>query len=183
MRSDARRNHDRLLEVAKESFAAAGPDASLDDIAKKAGVGSGTLYRHFPTRQSLQEAVFREEVERICRQAHVLAEEAPADEAIFTWLRQFVKHTIGRRGLAMALKSTLDLESELFSYCHREIRTAAGRMLELGQGAGSVRADLEVSDVLRLASGVALSCEHSEHPLADSERLMSFVFDAMRPRS
>jgi AcrR family transcriptional regulator len=183
MRADARRNYDRLLEVAKQSFAEHGPDASLDDIAKRAGVGSGTLYRHFPTRLALHEAVFRSEVEDICARARAIAVAEPAEDALFDWLRLFVRHAIARRGLAMALKQTLDLESELFTYCHDAIRDATVMLLTSAQKAGVARTDLEATDVLRLASGVALTCSAASIPSGEADRLLDFMLDAMRPRT
>lgn len=183
MRADARRNYDRLLEVAKESFAEHGPEASLDDIAKRSGVGSGTLYRHFPTRLALQEAVYRNEVEAICARGQELIASEPPEDAFFSWLRLFVRHAIGKRGLAMALKRTLDLDSELFSYCHQAIREVAGRLLANAQQAGTVRPDLSVPDVLRLVSGVALTCSEASVSDGEADRLLEFLLDAMRPRT
>lgn len=183
MRADARRNYDRLLEVAKESFAEHGPEASLDDIAKRASVGSGTLYRHFPTRLALQEAVYRNEVEAICTRGREIIDSEPPERAFFSWLRLFVRHAIGKRGLAMALKRTLDMDSELFSYCHQAIREVAGSLLTNAQKAGAVRTDLDVPDVLRLVSGVALTCSEASLSDGEADRLLSYLLDAMRPRS
>jgi AcrR family transcriptional regulator len=183
MRADARRNYDRLLEVAKQSFAEHGPDASLDDIAKRAGVGSGTLYRHFPTRLALQEAVYRAEVEAICTEARTIASSEPATDAFFDWLGLFVRHAIAKRGLAMALKRTLDMESELLAYCHEAIRDATGLLLVSAQKAGVVRTDIDVPDVLRLVSGVALTCTAASVTSGEADRLLAFTMDAMRPRT
>lgn len=183
MRADARRNYDRLLEVAKESFAEHGPEASLDDIAKRASVGSGTLYRHFPTRLALHEAVYRNEVEAICTRAREIAAAEPASDALWEWLHLFVRHAIAKRGLAMALKQTLDMESELFTYCHKVIREATGMLLTSAQRAGVARADLEVADVLRLVSGVALTCNQASLTDGEADRLLGFLLDAMRTRS
>src|SRR5580704_6119469 len=104
-RSDARRNRDRLVEVAAEAFAANGIDASLEDIARKAEVGVGTLYRHFPNRDALLEAVFRNNVDQLCDQADELLATLPPVEALGAWMKAFVAYVASKRGLAMHLKS------------------------------------------------------------------------------
>src|SRR5258708_5683395 len=104
LRADARRNRDRLLEAAVRAFSADGPDATLDAIAKEAGVGIGTLYRHFPTREALVEAAYRNELDRLCDPVPELLEAVPADEALRTWMDRFVDYMTTKRGMADALR-------------------------------------------------------------------------------
>src|SRR5690242_2306744 len=117
MRADAQRNYARLLAVAKDAFGEHGADAPLDDIAKRAGVGAGTLYRHFPTRDSLMAAVYRDDVAELSAQAHDLLERMPPEEALAEWMRMQVAYIIRKRGLGTALITLLGRDSELFAWC------------------------------------------------------------------
>src|ERR687888_1633161 len=119
-RADAQRNVERLIAAAREAFAENGPNAPLDDIARAAGVGAGTLYRHFPTRLALFEAVYRDNVERLCAEGERLAATEPPAEALVDWLRGFVSVVSQKRGLATALTDE-GRASELFAECHAMI--------------------------------------------------------------
>ncbi|MEU6473579.1 helix-turn-helix domain-containing protein [Streptomyces massasporeus] len=165
MRADARRNHERLLTVAAEAFAEHGEGASLDDIAKRAGVGSGTLYRHFPTRQALLEAAYLDRVEAIAARAGVLAEELPPGEALGEWLYELGAGLIRMRGLKTLLgPAVTGSGTAVPTACGDSVKGAAGRLVRAAQEEGTLRADVEPGDVLRLAHGMATASE-----LADGE--------------
>jgi AcrR family transcriptional regulator len=178
MRADARRNYDRLIVAAREAFTERGAEASLDDIAKRAGVGPGTLYRHFPNREQLLAAVYRSDVENRAAQADKLAREYSVEQALTSWLRLQMNDIKIKRGLGSALKTMLAADSETFVFCRDTLRGAVDRLLVPAQEAGIIRADVEPADVLRLVHGVAVSCE-SDPDQAD--RLLSIVLDGLRP--
>ncbi|RVD15931.1 TetR/AcrR family transcriptional regulator, partial [Mesorhizobium sp. M4B.F.Ca.ET.017.02.2.1] len=115
LRADAQRNRDKLVEVAAQAFATDGVDASLEEIARQAEVGIGTLYRHFPTREHLVEIVYRREVEALCLAAEELARDHPADVALELWMQRFVDYIATKRGLATSLRLLLNTNSTLFS--------------------------------------------------------------------
>src|SRR5881227_3051204 len=121
-RADACRNRDRLLEIASEAFATHGVEASLERIAKTAGVGIGTLYRHYPTRDALVEAVYRHNIDLLVEQAAELSQTLPADEALAEWMRRFVAYVAVKKGLATYLKSVVSADSDLFVSTHAKVR-------------------------------------------------------------
>ncbi|MDK1346046.1 helix-turn-helix domain-containing protein [Streptomyces sp. 378] len=165
MRADARRNHERLLRVAVEAFAEHGEGASLDDIAKRAGVGSGTLYRHFPTRRALLEAAYLDRIEAIAARAGVLAAERSPGEALGEWLYELGAGMIRMRGLKALLgPAVTDSGSLVNTACGDPVKAAAGRLVRAAQEEGTLRRDVDPIDVLRLAHGVATASE-----LADGE--------------
>src|SRR5215212_3623398 len=126
LRADARRNRDRLIAAARDAFAEHGAEASLDDIARRAGVGPGTLYRHFPTRMDLMEAVYRDGVEGLCAEANALLSAPSPGDALATWLRSFLGYVATKRGLASALMAIAgDEKPSFFVACHGMIEEAA----------------------------------------------------------
>jgi AcrR family transcriptional regulator len=153
-RADARRNYEKLLTAAADAFAENGTAASLEDIARRADVGIGTLYRHFPTRQDLLEAVYIDEVEEISRKANDLADLEPW-EALVTWLRQFVRYAATKRALADEMMNTMDAEAPVFVSCRTAITAAGDLLLERAQAAGVVRPDTSFIDVGRMVAGIA----------------------------
>ncbi|WP_329115510.1 TetR/AcrR family transcriptional regulator [Streptomyces sp. NBC_01465] len=161
MRADARRNYDRLLEVASVAFAERGADASLDDIAKRAGVGSGTLYRHFPTRRDLLEAVYLESIDELTdRAVKFTVSEQPAGEALVEWLQLLAEQMIRLSGLKALLGEAMtDGSSPVISVCSGRLKSAASDLLADAQKAGAVRADLEPTELLRLTHAVATATE------------------------
>jgi len=180
-RADAQRNVERLIAVAREAFAARGASAPLDDIARLAGVGPGTLYRHFPTRLALVEAVYRDNVERLCAEGERLAAtETPAD-ALVDWLRGFVRVVAEKRGLAAALTDE-GQASELFAQCHAMINTTGGELLDRAKRAGAVRDEVTLGDVLKMAKAFAHAAETSPEGPALAERLIALSMDGLRPR-
>jgi AcrR family transcriptional regulator len=143
MRADARRNYERLVAVARDAFTERGYEASLDDIARRAGVGPGTLYRHFPTREALLAAVYRGDVERLAEQAADLAKNHPPAEALAAWLRAQLDYIKFKGGLGAALKTMLANDSQTLDYCRDTLRGALADLLEAAQADGTVRADVD----------------------------------------
>jgi AcrR family transcriptional regulator len=178
MRADARRNYERLLAAAKDAFTEHGPDASLDEIARQAGVGIGTLYRHFPTRTALQEAVVRDQNEAARAQAVALLASPSPGEALATWLRSELGRLAIYRGLGAAVMNTA-LDGEPSDAC-QQLTAAAGALLERAQQAGAVRSDIDITSVLRLNSAIAIATEQANDGGAQSERLLSIVLDGLR---
>jgi AcrR family transcriptional regulator len=159
LRADAARNRDRLLAVAASTFAEHGVDASLEEVAKRAGVGIGTLYRHFPTRDALVEAVYRREVEQLCDAASELLATRPADQALAEWMQRFVAYVATKRGLAAHLKSVLAEDSELFTRTHERLSGVVDHLVAAAAQAGDIREDADAADVLRALSGVCLASD------------------------
>lgn len=180
MRADARRNHERIVTAAREAFAEHGPGAPLDDIARRAGVGAGTLYRHFAGREALIEAVYRADVERLNLRAGELAGELQPLDALAGWLREQVGYVIHNRGLGAALKAAIDQDSETYALCKRLMRDAAAAVLVPAQEAGLVRSDLEPRDLLLLGHGLGVAAEASPDAF---ERLLSVTVAGLRPPS
>jgi AcrR family transcriptional regulator len=177
-RADAKRNHDALLIAAGEAFAERGIDASLEDIARRAGVGIGTLYRHFPTRDALNEAVYRREVETLCSGIDELLASESADAALAEWMHRFAGYVAKKRGMAAALKSALGADNELFTHSHQRIRAALGALVSAAVESGAIRSDTDPEDVLRALSGI---CMASDLPGADrTERLIDLIVDGLR---
>jgi AcrR family transcriptional regulator len=155
MRADARRNYDRLLTAAKAAFTEHGAEASLEDIARRAGVGIGTLYRHFPTRQTLLEATFRDLLDALQERGTALLADAPPADALIDWLRTLMDYISRYRGLSELVMTTMrDPASDLYASCSglREIGT---RLLVRAQHAGSVRDDVDGSDLIMMVNGIA----------------------------
>jgi AcrR family transcriptional regulator len=182
LRADARRNVELLIAAARAAFAAEGPDAPLDDIARAAGVGSGTLYRHFPTRLALVEAVYRDSVERLCVDGERLAATEPPAAALIDWLRGFVTVVSEKRGLAAALSDEGRAQS-LFGECHAMINAAGSALLDRAKDAGAVRAEVPLGDLLKMAKAFALAAETSPEGSALAERLLALSMDGLRPRT
>ncbi|MCU1489125.1 MAG: putative transcription regulator, partial [Acidimicrobiaceae bacterium] len=148
-RADGVRNRTLLIDSARQAFAERGVESSLEDIARRAGVGIGTLYRHFPTRDSLVEAVYRREVETLCDAADEFLASLPADQALSAWMQRFVSYVATKRGMTSALKSMLSADATLFDDCRRQMNEAATRLLAAGVATGLVRADVSGADLLR----------------------------------
>ena len=181
MRADARRNHERLLAAAAATFAEhAADDASLEEIARRAGVGMGTLYRHFPTRQALLEAVYRDQAEALHAGALELLNSPSPGEALATWLRAMIEFGATKRSLSKSLMATLGKDSELLSTCSTLIREAATPLLTRAQQAGEVRADTDITDLLRLSHAIAVACEYASPHADQADRLLSLMFDGLR---
>src|ERR1700732_3430420 len=153
-RADAIRNRERVLEAAKAVFSQGGPEASLETVARRAGVGIGTLYRHFPTREALYEAVYRREVEQLVELAqHLEAKMAPV-EALRRWLRAGVEFIATKKGMAAALAMTAHGSSDLAAYSLDRLSRAVGELLQRAVAAGEIRADIDPEDLLRALVGM-----------------------------
>jgi AcrR family transcriptional regulator len=153
-RADAVRNRERVLEAAKAVFNAGGPDASLEAVARRAGVGIGTLYRHFPTREAVFEAVYRREVEQLGELAEQLKSEAAPVEALRRWLRSNVEFVATKKGMSAALALAVDGSSELYAYTFDRLTKAVGALLDRAVAAGGIRSDIGPEDLLRALVGM-----------------------------
>lgn len=154
-RTDALRNRERILEVAKQAFTDFGADASLDDIAKQAGVGAGTLYRHFPTRDALIEAVYRSEVEQLAAAQGKFAEAMPPIDALRTWMLLFVDHIAAKEIIAPALNSVVGGPSKLIEGSRGLVHGAIDALVKRAIKSGDIRKDLDPFDLVRALIGVS----------------------------
>jgi AcrR family transcriptional regulator len=176
LRADARENYDKLIAAAREVFAEEGASASLEEIARRAQVGIATLYRRFPTRQDLLEAVYLEEVEAISSSAADFAGLEPWD-ALSGWLRRYVGFAATKRALAEELLAYIDRDSEMFKTCGGVITAAGEPLLERAQQAGVVRADTSFGDVVRMVSGIAALRATEPEQI---ERILDVALDGLR---
>jgi AcrR family transcriptional regulator len=154
-RSDAQKNRGRILDVAKEAFTRSGATTSLDDIAKQAGVGPGTLYRHFPTRDELLEAVYRTEVEKLAATERNFAETLPPIEALRAWMLLFVDLIATKRIIAPALNTRTGGPAKVFETSHGQMWDAIRALVKRAIKSGDIRKDLDAIDLLRALIGVA----------------------------
>jgi AcrR family transcriptional regulator len=181
MRADARRNYQALLSAANAVFAEHGADdASLEEIARRAGVGIGTLYRHFPTRQALLEAVYRDQVEVLCARAEELLAAASPSEALTAWLRSLVQFSSTKRSLTSAMLATPDKDSELISSCGAMVRQSADALLARAQQAGDVRPDARSADLIRLVHAVSMAVQHPPADDGQADRMIGLIVDGLR---
>ncbi|HET6815692.1 MAG TPA: helix-turn-helix domain-containing protein [Mycobacteriales bacterium] len=178
-RCDAARNRDRLLEAASDAFAERGVDASLEDIAKRACVGIGTLYRHFPTRDALVEAVYRRNVELLCAGADELRATLPPDEALAEWMQRFVAYVASKKGLATYLKSVVAADSDLFVSTHDKVRETISGLVDDAAAAGAIRSGVEGMDLLRALSGVCLMSDQPGGP-EQGAKVAALLMDGLR---
>ncbi len=177
-RTDAARNHERLLDAARAVYAARGVDASLKEVADHAGLGVGTVYRHFPTREALQEAVLADHLETLRNRAAHLAQASPAADALLEWLAEFITHFTQYRGLARVFGPVMyDTATPLGEAC-AGMRAAGTTLLERAQCAGAARADLTMTTLLFLASGIAMAEEYAPDSAGP---LLPWLIDGLRP--
>jgi AcrR family transcriptional regulator len=153
-RADAVRNHERVLEAAKAVFSTGGRDASLEAVARRAGVGIGTLYRHFPTREALFEAVYRREVEQLADLAEQLKTDVAPCDALRRWLRSNVEFVATKKGMSAALALAAHSSSELTAYSFDRLTKAVGALLDRAAAAGELRTDISPEDLLRALVGM-----------------------------
>lgn len=178
MRADARRNYERIVETARAVFTEHGPEAPLDEIARRACVGAGTLYRHFPHREALIEAVYRADITDLTDRAYELAKEYPPGEALERWVREHLVPGQRRSGLAKTLKAALDKDSETFALCKGLINDASAALVHAAQEAGVVRTDVVPRDLTLMAHGIAVAAENSPEAL---DRMVTVMLDGLRP--
>jgi len=179
MRADARRSRGKLLDAATAAFAENGADAPLEDVARRAGVGIGTLYRHFPTRIDLQAAVFRSQVESVCAAADEYMISTAPDQALTGWLHAMVAYLVTKRGLSRVLVDALGRDSPLMTRCWDAMNDATERLLTGAQQAGTLRADIKPLDVLRLVHGVVIATEQAPD---ETDRLLGLMLDGLRTK-
>lgn len=179
-RADAQRNRERILEVAKEGFARHGADASLDDIAKESGVGPGTLYRHFPTREELLRAVYRSELEKLAAAEQKLAQTMAPVEALRTWLLLFVDAIAAKQLIAPALNALLGDPKKVFEASHAQIHEALHALVKRGVKTGHIRSDLDPIDLLQALVGVA-NVAASPDWQQSAKRLVDILIAGSRP--
>jgi AcrR family transcriptional regulator len=178
-RADALRNYEKLLAAAREAFTEADRSASLEDIARRAGVGIGTLYRNFPTRTDLVQAVYVDEVEALSRSAAELSDLEPW-EALSGWLQRFVGYVVTKQALADELFAVADAERQaVFAGCRATLYGAGEPLLRRAQDAGIVRSDVTIDEVIRLVAGIAKI--PAEDP-ADVQRVLAVALDGLRYR-
>jgi AcrR family transcriptional regulator len=179
MRADARRNYDKLIAAGREAFTEKDSSASLEDIARRAGVGIGTLYRHFPTRTDLIEAVYVEEVGALCRSADDMSDLPPWD-ALVGWLHRFIGYVATKHALADELFAVADRDAEVFKSCRGAFYGAGEPLLKRAQEAGEVRPDVTINDVVQMVGGIAKI--QGADP-ATVERILSVALDGLRYRA
>ena len=179
-RADAQRNRERVLEVAKQAFTRYGASASLDDIAKEAGVGAGTLYRHFPTRDALIEAVYRTEVEKLAAAEGKFAESLPPLEALRAWMKLFVDYVEAKHIIAPALNTYAGGPSKLYETSKTQISGAINALVKRAIHSGDIRKDLEPFDLLRALIGVASVASSPDWPQS-AKRLVDILITGSRP--
>ncbi len=185
LRADARRNRDLILASARAAFRERGPDASLEEIARNAGVGIGTLYRHFPTRNDLLDEMFRDSVEVMCARSKELSESEPPEDAFIGWLHAALEHAMTYQSLAAALMisdlgdgpcNAADAEQ---SACGR-LRVTAEEQVAAAKAAGVIRDDVTADDIVRLVNAIAITTEDTTDGDAVAERLFGLMVDGLR---
>jgi AcrR family transcriptional regulator len=179
-RTDAQQNRERILKVAKEAFAQSGASASLDDIAKQAGVGAGTLYRHFPTRDALLEAVYRTEVERLAAAERKFAQTMPPVEALRAWMLLFVDYIATKQIIAPALNTIVGGPSKVYEASRAKITGAIDTLVERAIESGDIRRDLDPLDLLRALIGVS-NVASSPDWQQSARRLVDILISGSRP--
>ena len=179
-RADGQRNRERLLEVAKTAFADVGADVSLDEIARRAGVGIGTLYRHFPTRDAIVEAVYRREVEQLAGSATRLLGALPPGEALHEWMRLFVDYIATKKVMASALGSIVSGATELYAFSAAQITGAMFLLVDRARAIDDIRPDVDPNDLLRALVGFTYG-NTSPGWQASALRLIDILMDGLRP--
>ncbi len=180
LRADARRNYTRLLTEARSAFAEHGTDASLEDVARRAGLGIGTLYRHFPNRHALLSAVFEDAVSDLLARSRELLTAPEPCTALVTWLREIVTHAGAYLGLARALMSvSYDADSAL-ARCSNPMREAGAALLARAQQAGTLRTDVSIGDLLQLTNAIALAAEETPDDPDLADRLLTLTLRGLK---
>jgi AcrR family transcriptional regulator len=178
-RADARRNYEKVLAAARQAFAEGGESTALEEIARRAGVGIGTLYRHFPNRQALLEALYVEEVEEMCRSAGEF-EGSDAWEALNGWFERFIAYIGTKRALAAELQNYLDQDAPLFQVCRTSLFEAGEPLLKRAQDEGVVRPDVTIGEVIQMVVGIA------KIPASDPQQnahILRIALDGLRYRA
>ncbi|MGH3382544.1 MAG: TetR/AcrR family transcriptional regulator [Actinoallomurus sp.] len=182
LRADARRNRENLIAVARAAFAAADDTVPLEDIARETGVGIGTLYRHFPTREALVEAVYGAELDHITTSAPALLEELPPDAALRAWMARYARFAAMKRGMADTLRAGWASGRIATPTSRERITAAIETILTAGARTGSLRTDVDPADVTALVLGVFLSTATNSTP-EQTGRLLDLIVDALQPKT
>lgn len=183
LRADAVRNRDKLLDVAVRAFTEDGVDVPLETIATRAGVGVGTLYRHFPNRNALVQAVYRHEVERLCQSPDTLLADNPTDVALQQWMEGFVDYAVTKRGMSEALSSAVASGLPLFANTRSQMIDALSKLIAAAVADGSIRADADAEDVLRAMGGIwQMPDAPTDEPYFRdrARRLVALLMDGLR---
>ncbi|HEV2347266.1 MAG TPA: TetR/AcrR family transcriptional regulator [Actinocrinis sp.] len=183
LRADAQRNRERLLDVAVRAFSRSqgGPEPTLEAIAREAGVGIGTLYRHFPTREALVEAAYRSELAKLCDPVPELIASMPPDRALRAWMDRFVDYMTTKRGMADALRQVVASGGNPYVHSRVKLTSAVSALIDAGARAGTVRADVDPADVLAGLTGVTLVAGGAENR-AQAGRVLDLLMDGLRSR-
>jgi len=179
-RADAQRNRERILEVAKEAFTRSGANASLDDIARQSGVGAGTLYRHFPTRDALLEAVYRTEVEKLAAAEKKFAESMPPIEALRAWMMLFVDYIATKKIIAPALNAMVWGHSKVIEASYAQTQAAIRALVKRASESGEMRRDIDAVDLLKALVGVAFMSASPDWQQS-ARRLVDILIAGSRP--
>jgi AcrR family transcriptional regulator len=179
VRADARRNYDRLLEVAVQAFTTDAADVTLEGIARTAGVGIGTLYRHFPTREALVEAVYRHELTDLCDAVPGLLDSLPPDEATRAWMDHFIDYVTNKRFMAEALRAVIASGADPYAESRGRLIAAITALLNAGAAAGSLRADVDANDVLVAINGVSLAAGEPTQRV-QAGRILDLLLEGLR---
>jgi AcrR family transcriptional regulator len=181
LRADARRNRERLLEVALPAFSQAGVEVTLDAIARQAGVGIGTLYRHFPTREALVEAAYRNELVRLCASVDDLLAMMAPDEALRTWMERLIDYLATKRGMPDALRAVISSGGDPFAQSRESLLDAVRDLLGAGAADHRLRDDVDAWDVLTAVSGISLVASAPDQR-QQARRLLDLLVDGLRYR-
>ena len=179
MRADAQRNREQLLAAAVAAFSQEGPEVTLESIARAAGVGIGTLYRHFPSREALVDAAYRSELARLCGSVPALLDEMPADKATRAWMDQFVEYMTTKRGMSDALRKVIASGGNPFAESRTRLLAAFAALMQAGAADGTMRSDLDPSDLLASLTGVSLAVGDAEQR-EQAGRLLDLLMDGLR---
>jgi AcrR family transcriptional regulator len=178
-RADARRNYEKVLAAAREAFAESGESTSLEEIARRAEVGIGTLYRNFPNRQALLEALYVDEVEDVCRVAAELEDGGDPWEALSSWFERLIGYIATKQALAGELLNYLEKDAPLFASCRTVLWAAGEPLLKRAQESGAVRPDVSIGDIIQMVVGIA-KIPTSEP--GQAEHLVRVALDGLRYR-
>lgn len=182
MRADAQRNYSRILTVAEAAVAQHGAEVSLEEIARRAGVGSATLHRHFPSRRALLEAIFHDRTEELCSKAQELARGAEPGRALVIWLRAVGRYVAENRGLATSLiHGVRDTDPARGTTCHAVLSAAGSELLHQAREAGAIRPEVSIVDLLTLVNAISLVTEQDPEGTAEADRLLTLAIDGIRP--
>ncbi|GAB2741129.1 TetR/AcrR family transcriptional regulator [Kitasatospora kifunensis] len=179
LRADAQRNRDKILATAVRVFTEEGLDAHFERIAREAGVGTGTLYRNFPTREALIEAAYRNEVARLCDAVPDLLATLPPSEALRVWTRRFIDYATAKFGMADALRAVVASGSNPYADSHEMIQGALTSLMDAGTAAGTIRSDIRATDMFAALAGIALTSAKPEQR-EQAERLLDLTLDGLK---